>query len=58
MSNISSWRSQRDGVRLHKLGVANSNRRMIVNDEELAEIARYAQKALGGTYEHTESSAD
>lgn len=56
MSNISSWRSQRDGVRLHKLGVANSNRRMIVNDEELAEIARYAQKALGGTYEDNSST--
>lgn len=56
MSNFSSWRSQRDGVRLHKLGVANSNRRMIVNDEELAEIARYAQKALGGTYEHNSST--
>ena len=51
MNGIRSWRSQRDGVRLHRLTVEGSNRRMIVNDEELAEIARYAQKALGGTYE-------
>ena len=51
MSEIRSWRSQRDGARLHRLTVKGSNRRMIVNDEELAEIARYAQKALGGTYE-------
>ena len=51
MSEIRSWRSQRDGARLHRLTVKGSNRRMIVNDEELAEIARYAQRALGGTYE-------
>ena len=56
MSEIRSWRSQRDGARLHRLTVKGSNRRMIVNDEELAEIARYAQKALGGTYEDNSST--
>ena len=56
MNGIRSWRSQRDGARLHRLTVKGSNRRMIVNDEELAEIARYAQKALGGTYEDNSST--
>lgn len=51
MNEIRSWRSPHDGARLHRLAVENSNRRMIVNDKELAEIARYAQQALGGTYE-------
>lgn len=56
MNEIRSWRSPHDGARLHRLTVENSNRRMIVNDEELGKILQYAQQALGGTHEQDTST--
>ena len=51
MLQIRSWRSRQDGVRLHRVSVEGTNRRMILNDEELGKIVQYAQRAAGGTYE-------
>lgn len=58
MLEIRNWRSRQDGARLHRISVEGTNRRMIVNDEELGKILQYAQRAVGGHNDHTESPAD
>ena len=46
---FTAWNSKTDGVRLHRISVPGTNRQIIVNNDELAEIVHYSTKAIGGS---------
>lgn len=43
-----SWYSTRHNKRVHSIGIEGTSRKLVFNDDELRELAKYIHTVLGG----------
>lgn len=47
-----SWHSTRHNKRVHSIGIEGTSRKLVFNDDELEELAKYIHTVLGGHNDH------